>query len=321
LQLLAEPVQSKLASEGLGTVAVTCVGGSWLTGTGAVATLIAFLTNVGVIISKSRSIVGQLREVAGSAQQVQARLLRDDESLEKQAAELHQAETDEALAEAKLHDLDAAIAELDRKLLELEPGRRLYQFIAERAASNDYRNQLGVVSLVRRDFTELVNLMSEWRSTHTTSEHDEELKPIDRIVLYIDDLDRCDPEQVVNVLQAVHLLLAMPLFLVVVGVDPRWLLRALRTRYQGILGAGAVEETDESLGFAESTPQNYLEKIFQVPFVLPEMNSAGFAQLIRSTAGRPHDADSARPGDQDHSRNSGGSSWTTWTRAWPTKST
>jgi KAP family P-loop domain len=105
-------------------------------------------------------------------------------------------------------------------------------------------------------------------------------------VLYIDDLDRCDPEQVVDVLQAVHLLLAMPLFVVVVGVDPRWLLRALRTRYQGILGAGAVEETDESLGFAESTPQNYLEKIFQVPFVLPEMNSAGFGQLIRSMAGQ-----------------------------------
>ena len=53
-----------------------------------------------------------------------------------------------------------------------------------------------------------------------------------------------DPDRVVTVLQAVHLLLAMPLFVVVVGVDPRWLLRALRTRYQGILGAGAVEETD-----------------------------------------------------------------------------
>ena len=141
---------------------------------------------------------------------------------------------------------------------------------------------------MRRDFTELVNLMSEWRSTRTTSKNDKELRPIDRIVLYIDDLDRCDPEQVVNVLQAVHLLLAMPLFVVVVGVDPRWLLRALRTRYQGILGAGAVEETDESLGFAESTPQSYLEKIFQVPFVLPDMNSAGFAQLIRSMAGQSH---------------------------------
>ena len=56
-------------------------------------------------------------------------------------------------------------------------------------------------------------------------------KPIDRIVLYIDDLDRCSPRQVVDVLQAVHLLLALDLFVVVVGVDPRWLLHALRSEY------------------------------------------------------------------------------------------
>jgi KAP family P-loop domain len=284
-------------------IAITLVGAvlllpsgtwSWLTGTGALATLAAFLTTLGVIISKSRAIVGQLRNVAGSAQQVQARLLTEDEVISEQAEGLHQAETDEALAEARLHDLDAAIAELDRQLLELEPGRRLYRFIAERAGSNEYRNQLGVVSLVRRDFDQLVKLMSRWRDA-PASNNGEQLRPIDRIVLYIDDLDRCDPEQVVNVLQAVHLLLAMPLFVVVVGVDPRWLLRALRTRYQGILGEGAVDESDESLGFAESTPQNYLEKIFQVPFVLPEMDSKGFDQLIRSMAGHSHTAQPDAP--------------------------
>jgi hypothetical protein len=48
---------------------------------------------------------------------------------------------------------------------------------------------------------------------------------IDRIVLYIDDLDRCSTETVSQVLDAVHLLLALPLFAVVVGVDPRWLAR------------------------------------------------------------------------------------------------
>ena len=47
-------------------------------------------------------------------------------------------------------------------------------------------------------------------------------------MLYIDDLERCEPDQVVQVLQAVHLLLAMELFVVVVGVDPRWLLRSLQ---------------------------------------------------------------------------------------------
>ncbi len=35
---------------------------------------------------------------------------------------------------------------------------------------------------------------------------------VNRIVLYIDDLDRCEPDKVAKVLQAVHLLLAFPLF-------------------------------------------------------------------------------------------------------------
>lgn len=50
-------------------------------------------------------------------------------------------------------------------------------------------------------------------------------KPVERIVLYIDDLDRCPPKRVVEVLEAVHLLLAFPLFVVVVGVDVRWVSR------------------------------------------------------------------------------------------------
>ena len=59
---------------------------------------------------------------------------------------------------------------------------------------------------------------------------------VGRIVLYIDDLDRCEPDQVVAVLQAVHLLLAFPLFTVVVGVDVRWVERALRAAPQAPAG-------------------------------------------------------------------------------------
>ena len=47
-------------------------------------------------------------------------------------------------------------------------------------------------------------------------------KPLERIILYIDDLDRCPEERVVEVLEAVNLLMAFPLFIVIVGVDPRW---------------------------------------------------------------------------------------------------
>jgi len=108
---------------------------------------------------------------------------------------------------------------------------------------------------------------------------------IDRIILYIDDLDRCPEKNVVEVLQAVHLLLAFPLFIVVVGVDPRWLLRSLETQ-------SAVFGTSENNGKAEreedplwqSTPMNYLEKIFQIPFTLRPLNKDGFGNLVEKFA-------------------------------------
>ena len=65
----------------------------------------------------------------------------------------------------------------------------------------------------------------------------DELPRIDRIVVYIDDLDRCPPDRVVQVLEAVQLLLAVPLFVVVVAVDPRWLLRSLTVHYHELFDA------------------------------------------------------------------------------------
>ena len=137
-----------------------------------------------------------------------------------------------------------------------------------------------MVSIVRQDFEELVKRMKRWKDAYRDGVG---RKPIDRIVLYIDDLDRCEPDQVVTVLQAVHLLLAMDLFVVVVGVDPRWLLRSLSRRYRRVLGS-TVSTDERDAGFSASTPQNYLEKIFQVPFVLPGMDQTGFTGLLTHLA-------------------------------------
>jgi hypothetical protein len=57
-------------------------------------------------------------------------------------------------------------------------------------------------------------------------------RAIDRIILYIDDLDRCKPEDVVRVLQRVHMLLAFELFVVVVAVVARWVEEALTQSYK-----------------------------------------------------------------------------------------
>jgi len=101
------------------------------------------------------------------------------------------------------------------------------------------------------------------------------LPHIDRIILYIDDLDRCPPERVVEVLQAVHLLLAFPLFVVVVGVDARWVSRSLALRFKDLWRQVAVADGEDAAGDPDATaatPQDYLEKIFQVPFWLEPMS-------------------------------------------------
>jgi hypothetical protein len=70
---------------------------------------------------------------------------------------------------------------------DINPGQRLYGgFLSERAASSDYRGQLGLISTIRKDFQKLIELMDDWRK----KPDDKARRPIDRIVLYIDDLDR-----------------------------------------------------------------------------------------------------------------------------------
>jgi|GEM_PF-5484482 len=111
---------------------------------------------------------------------------------------------------------------------------------------------------------------------------------IDRIILYIDDLDRCRAERVVEVLEAVHLLLALPLFVVVVGVDARWVEKALREHHSDLWSAadnseGEAEANNDSRPGAE--PQDYLEKIFQVPLWLQPMPEAATKRLLKDLVG------------------------------------
>ncbi|MGH3756538.1 MAG: P-loop NTPase fold protein [Actinophytocola sp.] len=174
------------------------------------------------------------------------------------------AETKEAAAGKRLADLDAETERLERAISELAPGHGVTAFAKSRHASADYRQHLGVVSLLRRDLETFAAILDKEREADGG---------LERIVLYIDDLDRCPPDVVVKVLEAIHLLVALPVFVVVVGVDARWLRRAITRHYAEML-------PDEVL-----TPADYLEKIFQVPFQLSSMDSDGFEDLVRTLAG------------------------------------
>src|SRR5579871_849655 len=113
--------------------------------------------------------------------------------------------------------------DLESRVALLKESQSLGYFVAQRSGSDHYRRHLGLISLIRKDFDGLVERLK--------SAENQQGRQVDRIILYIDDVDRCPPSMVVDILQAVHLLLAYELFVVVVSVDPRWLLRSLESRF------------------------------------------------------------------------------------------
>ena len=204
--------------------------------------------------------------------------------------------------------VDKAIQELkeekkgfQKELDDIRTGKKLAAFINEKANATKYRDHLGLVSWVRKDLEELDMLMkrqgafkerlleaNSWitgdRELDQNDIVEEEVLKLDRIVLYIDDLDRCPEDRVVEVLEAVHLLLAFELFVVVVGVDPRWVSRALEKKYPDQMQPENPEVVEESEGIFEGTATSfdYLEKIFQIPFALKPMTPDTTQDLIHS---------------------------------------
>lgn len=180
---------------------------------------------------------------------------------------------DEQIAVTRLQAAATRVQDLEERINAVKEGRSLARFLAERTRSEDYRKHLGLISTIRQDLQSLSDRLSPG-----AGEADIALKPVDRIILFIDDLDRCTADKVLEVLQAVHLLLAYELFVVVVGVDPRWLLHSLATTYPAF-GAGDTNNLKAADSW-RTTPQNYLEKIFQIPFSVRPMTVEGFGRLM-----------------------------------------
>jgi hypothetical protein len=197
---------------------------------------------------------------------------------------------------------EANIRALQRELQNITAAGQLAGFISDRVAAGGYRRSLGLMTQIREDFNIMSALLTRAEDQYTRGEltgldepdtSGDYLPRIDRIVLYIDDLDRCPPHRVVQLLEAVHLLLAVPLFVLVVAVDPRWLLRAIAVHYREMLnssgsakppGSDKEPEAGEE-EYWDSTPAQYLEKIFQVVFTLPAMTTVGYTSLLDAVIG------------------------------------
>ena len=104
-------------------------------------------------------------------------------------------------------------------------------------------------------------------------EFEEEFKNITikgnkRLVIFLDDLDRCESENIVNLISAIKLLLSINENIIfIIGIDKKAVSLALQNKYNN-----DVNKADE-----------YLEKIFPINFrVLNNLNNDNFINFIHS---------------------------------------
>jgi KAP family P-loop domain len=91
---------------------------------------------------------------------------------------------------------------------------------------------------------------------------------VERIIVFIDDLDRCSSEKVVETFETIKLFLNTPETTFVIGADAPKIEQAIGTIYQ------VAEKTRPTFA------RDYLEKIVQLPFSIPEQRARDVAAYV-----------------------------------------
>ena len=244
--------------------------------------------------------ITELEEIQKKVEEIRQQRLHAEKV--KADCELSVLREKESVAQENLRESEKRLKEAELELNQAQPSRRLFRLIEERTESEDYRSRLGIISLIRKDFESLSRLVNRGdferdRGKMTTDGQSLESIPLDRILLYIDDLDHCSAQRVVQVLEVVHLLLAFPIFVVVVGADPRRLWRSLELHYPPLHAgsSGDRQKVFVSSRARAATPQNYLENIFQIPFNLTSMGDQEYQRLVRELVRTPKGLDHNDP--------------------------
>jgi Uncharacterized conserved protein len=99
-----------------------------------------------------------------------------------------------------------------------------------------------------------------------------------RLVLFVDDLDRCSPEKAIEVLEAIKLFLDASGSIFVLGVDQDVIARGIEMKYKEFRDKGY--SGDQARFTIEGL--RYLEKIIQLPFQIPPIDPVNMKEFISS---------------------------------------
>ena len=127
---------------------------------------------------------------------------------------------------------------------------KLEEFIKSNIAKEEEAKKYQAVREFRNDFEELIKKSKQGK-----------------VVVLIDDLDRCLPRHIIDSLEAIKLFLNVPGTAFVIAADEYIVSNAIKSEYKSLIDASNGEnENRENLG------KSYMEKFIQLPYHLPTLS-------------------------------------------------
>ncbi len=128
--------------------------------------------------------------------------------------------------------------------------------LVERKVREYHMNQLRFMEQFADEFERAVRLLLQGEGGEFTG----------RLVVFVDDLDRCLPEKAVEILEAIKLFLDVPGTVFVIGMDREVIRRGIEAHYGALLRSVIGSEEPPIDG------DRYLQKVIQIPFNVPPLD-------------------------------------------------
>lgn len=136
-------------------------------------------------------------------------------------------------------------------LTELLTGEKADQFLKEALNAEGDDKKYEVIREFRKDFEDLINKSKQGK-----------------IVVLIDDLDRCLPRHIIENLEAIKLFLDVPKTAFVIAADSFIVSNAIKSEYKEIIATANLENNDNRREIGNS----YMEKFIQLPYRIPALS-------------------------------------------------
>lgn len=91
---------------------------------------------------------------------------------------------------------------------------------------------------------------------------------VENVIMFIDELDRCSPDTILDLFEAMRLFLFVDGMSFIIGADERLIQYAIKTKYKEVPG------NNLDIG------KEYLEKVIQYPVTIPQLNHAEVNQYL-----------------------------------------